>query len=120
MSTKMTRERAEEPWDRNTVGRRPDCPYGEVILMTGSEQIKPIEDVRGISAITYGFMASKALFAALDFDLFTHIARGIDTSPALAKATGIPLCDGAVRSSAGDDSYGAEVLLRECVPDPQI
>jgi hypothetical protein len=58
--------------------------------MTGSEQIKPIEDVRGISAVTYGFMASKALFAALDFDLFTHIARGIDTSPALAKATGIP------------------------------
>ena len=58
--------------------------------MTGSEQIKPIEDVRGISAITYGFMASKALFAALDFDLFTHIARGIDTPAALAKATGIP------------------------------
>ena len=58
--------------------------------MTGSEQIKPIEDVRDISAITYGFMASKALFAALDFDLFTHIARGIDTSAALAEATGIP------------------------------
>ena len=58
--------------------------------MTGSEQIKPIEDVRDISAITYGFMASKALFAALDFDLFTHIARGIDTPAALAKTTGIP------------------------------
>ena len=61
-----------------------------MILMTRSERIKPIEDVRDISAITYGFMASKALFAALDFDLFTHIARGIDTSAALAKATGIP------------------------------
>lgn len=34
-------------------------------------QVKPVEDVRDISAITYGFMASKALFAALDFDLFT-------------------------------------------------
>jgi 2-hydroxy-4-(methylsulfanyl)butanoate S-methyltransferase len=53
------------------------------------EQIKPIEDVRDISAITYGFMASKALFVALDFDLFTHIARGVDSAAALAKAIGI-------------------------------
>ncbi len=30
---------------------------------------KPIEEVQGISAITYGFMASKVLFAALEFDL---------------------------------------------------
>ena len=34
-------------------------------------------------------MASKALFAALDFDLFTHIARGADLLPALATATGV-------------------------------
>lgn len=58
--------------------------------MTESEQIKQIEDVRDISAITYGFMASKALFAALDFDLFTRIARGVDSAAALAKAIGIP------------------------------
>ena len=51
--------------------------------MTGSEQIKQIEDVRDISAITYGFMASKALFAALDFDLFTRIERGCASSAAL-------------------------------------
>ena len=50
---------------------------------------KPIEDVSEISAITYGFMASKALFAALEFDLFSHIAGGTDSLPALAKATGI-------------------------------
>jgi 2-hydroxy-4-(methylsulfanyl)butanoate S-methyltransferase len=50
---------------------------------------KPIEDVSEISAITYGFMASKALFAALEFDLFSHIAGGADSLPALAKATGI-------------------------------
>jgi hypothetical protein len=50
---------------------------------------RPIEDVRGISAITYGFMASKALFAALEFDLFTHIAKGADSNGALAVATGI-------------------------------
>jgi 2-hydroxy-4-(methylsulfanyl)butanoate S-methyltransferase len=58
--------------------------------VTDSEQIKQIEDVRDISAITYGFMASKALFAALDFDLFTRIAHGVDSPAALAKAIGIP------------------------------
>ena len=50
---------------------------------------RPIEDVREISAITYGFMASKALFAALEFDLFTHIARGAVSTSALARASGI-------------------------------
>jgi hypothetical protein len=50
---------------------------------------KPLEEAREISAITYGFMASKALFAALEFDLFTSIARGIDLLPALVNATGI-------------------------------
>src|SRR6201993_3238260 len=58
-------------------------------MATSSEPIKPIEDVRDISAITYGFMASKALFAALDFDLFTRIEGGIEQVPALARATGI-------------------------------
>jgi len=57
--------------------------------LTGSEQIKQIEDVRDISAITYGFMASKALFAALDFDLFTRIERGCASPAALAAETGI-------------------------------
>ena len=50
---------------------------------------KPVEEVREISAITYGFMASKALFAAVEFDLFTSIARGVDLLPALVNATGI-------------------------------
>jgi 2-hydroxy-4-(methylsulfanyl)butanoate S-methyltransferase len=50
---------------------------------------KPVKQVHEISAITYGFMASKALFAALEFDLFTRIAQGIDSLPALASATGI-------------------------------
>jgi hypothetical protein len=30
----------------------------------------PLENVRDISQIAYGFMASKVLFAALDLDLF--------------------------------------------------
>ncbi len=58
-------------------------------MTANAAQAKPIEDVREISAIAYGFMASKALFAALEFDLFTHIAGGADSSPVLATATGI-------------------------------
>jgi predicted O-methyltransferase YrrM len=50
---------------------------------------KLVEEVGEISAITYGFMASKALFAAVEFDLFTHIARGADGMSALEQATGI-------------------------------
>jgi 2-hydroxy-4-(methylsulfanyl)butanoate S-methyltransferase len=57
--------------------------------MADPAQAKQIEEVRDISAITYGFMASKALFAALDFDLFTHIARGDDSVAAISKATDI-------------------------------
>jgi 2-hydroxy-4-(methylsulfanyl)butanoate S-methyltransferase len=44
--------------------------------MADEARRRPIENVREISAITYGFMASKALFAALEFDLFTHVAQG--------------------------------------------
>ena len=51
--------------------------------------MKPIEDVREISALTYGFIASKALFAAVELDLFTKIARGADTLSAIAEATRI-------------------------------
>ena len=51
-----------------------------------AEGARPIEDVQDISAITYGFMASKALFSALEFDVFTHIAQGADLKNALASA----------------------------------
>src|SRR5271170_5373480 len=57
--------------------------------MANAARTKPIEGVHEISAITYGFMASKALFAALEFDLFTRIAVGDDSAGALARATGI-------------------------------
>ncbi len=57
--------------------------------MADEARPRPIEDVHEISAITYGFMASKALFAALEFDLFTHIAQGAPSTSKLAKATGI-------------------------------
>jgi hypothetical protein len=48
---------------------------------------KPIEDVREISAITYGFMASKTLFAALNIDLFSRIESGINSLSALVQGT---------------------------------
>jgi 2-hydroxy-4-(methylsulfanyl)butanoate S-methyltransferase len=51
--------------------------------------MRPIEDVCAISALTYGFIASKALFAAVELDVFTKIARGVDTLPAIAAATGV-------------------------------
>lgn len=51
--------------------------------------MKPVDDVKQISAITYGFLASKALFAALEIDLFTRIAGGAASLAALAEATGV-------------------------------
>ena len=42
-----------------------------------------------ISDIAFGFMASKALFAALRFDLFTHLSSGPKTAAELARATGL-------------------------------
>jgi hypothetical protein len=57
--------------------------------MSNTSDVKQVEDVHEISALTYGFMASKALFAALDFDVFTLIAGGKDSRPALVQATGI-------------------------------
>src|SRR3984885_6018059 len=55
--------------------------------MADEARPRPIEDVGEISAITYGFMASKALFAALEFDLFTHIAQGAASTSELVAIT---------------------------------
>jgi ubiquinone/menaquinone biosynthesis C-methylase UbiE len=48
-----------------------------------------IDDVRDISRIAYGFMASKALFSALNFDLFARLEAGPKTLEQLADETGI-------------------------------
>ncbi|HJP19939.1 MAG TPA: methyltransferase [Alphaproteobacteria bacterium] len=48
-----------------------------------------LTDVRQISGIAYGFMASKALFAALNLELFGHIDKGACDTKALAAATGV-------------------------------
>ena len=51
--------------------------------------MEPLTDVRDISRIAYGFIASKALFAALELDLFSRLLepKSID---ALARESGIP------------------------------
>ncbi len=50
---------------------------------------RPIQDVREISRIAYGFMASKALFAALNLDLFGRLANGPRSLDELARETAI-------------------------------
>jgi ubiquinone/menaquinone biosynthesis C-methylase UbiE len=47
----------------------------------------PITDVREISHIAYGFMGSKALFAALNLDLFGHLAGSKKTFEMLVDQT---------------------------------
>jgi len=52
-------------------------------------QSTPITDVREISRIGYGFMASQALFAALDLDVFGRLADSPKTLATLAGETGV-------------------------------
>ena len=49
----------------------------------------PLRDVREISRLAYGFMGSKALFAALEAGVFTALADGPLTGPELSAATGV-------------------------------
>lgn len=51
--------------------------------------MQPATDVRDISRIAYAFMASKALFAALNVDLFTRLAGGAKDLATLAGETGV-------------------------------
>jgi predicted O-methyltransferase YrrM len=51
--------------------------------------VQPLTDVRDISKLAYGFMASKTLFAALEFDVFGRLADGPKTLVEIATATGI-------------------------------
>jgi SAM-dependent methyltransferase len=51
--------------------------------------MEPITDVREISRIAYGFMASKALFASLNLDLYSKLSRQPKTLETLSQETGI-------------------------------
>lgn len=49
------------------------------------------ETAEDVSKIAFGFMASKALFAALHVDLFSHLSDDSKTEGELSGAAGIPL-----------------------------
>ncbi len=49
------------------------------------------ETAEDVSKIAFGFMASKALFAALHADLFSHLSNDPKTEGELSGAAGIPL-----------------------------
>jgi hypothetical protein len=51
--------------------------------------VQPLTDVRDISKLAYGFMATQALVAALDLNLFGLLRDGPATSGALADRTGV-------------------------------
>ena len=50
-----------------------------------------INTAEEISSVAFGFMASKAMFAGLHLDIFTHLSDGAKTNEALSKATGTPV-----------------------------
>lgn len=52
-------------------------------------RVPPLTDVRELSHLAYGFMASKGLFAALDLDLFSALSDGPKNIETLAIATGV-------------------------------
>ena len=51
--------------------------------------MEPITDVRQISRIAYGYMASQALFQGLELDLFTRLSQGSKTLEQMAAETQI-------------------------------
>ncbi|MCH7651859.1 MAG: methyltransferase, partial [Nitrospinae bacterium] len=51
--------------------------------------MEPLTDVRQVSRIAYGYMASRALFAALDLSLFTLLSNTSKNLEELATETGI-------------------------------
>ena len=51
--------------------------------------VKPLEDVRELSRLAYGFMASKALFSALQLDVFSRLEERSQTGRELAAETGV-------------------------------
>jgi len=53
--------------------------------------MKPIESAEDISVLAFGFMASKALFAALHVDVFGALAEGPKSMEALADACEVPV-----------------------------
>jgi 2-hydroxy-4-(methylsulfanyl)butanoate S-methyltransferase len=49
-----------------------------------------VETAEEVSRIAFGFMASKAMFAGLHLDIFTHLAEGPKTCEQLSEEVGVP------------------------------
>ena len=49
-----------------------------------------LTEAEEISDIAFGYMGSKALFAALDLGIFTHLSGGTRTAGEIARAAGLP------------------------------
>ena len=49
-----------------------------------------LTEAEEISDIAFGYMGSKALFAALDFGVFTHLSGGARSAADVARAAGLP------------------------------
>lgn len=52
--------------------------------------VNSVETAEQVSTIAFGFMASKAMFAGLHLDVFTHLAGGPKTCESLSDVVGVP------------------------------
>ena len=52
--------------------------------------VSSVETAEEVSNIAFGFMASKAMFAGLHLDVFTHLAAGPKTCKNLSEIVGVP------------------------------
>ncbi len=52
--------------------------------------VNSVQTAEEVSTIAFGFMASKAMFAGLHLDVFTHLAEGPKTCEKLSEVVGVP------------------------------
>jgi len=78
------------PASSRPSGAYDSARFGIALLPEMADEPAPLTDVRELSRLAYGFMASKALFAALDLELFDHLASAPAELSQLVEKTGVP------------------------------
>ena len=78
----------------------------------------PVETAEDLSAIAFGFMASKALFTGLHVDLFTLLADGPKTAEELAEAAGLAIENGIRTDRTGRTSAPNVWAAGDCASFP--
>jgi Dimerisation domain len=58
-------------------------------MFAPTARVRPVADRQALSTVAYGFIASKALVAALEIELFTLLAQGPRLVDELAVRTGV-------------------------------